>query len=270
MISRLSERVSSTEEDAIEAKAFVDLHRLSPQLLRDREKFDCLAIDEGCAISLPQAPAIGLNRILGLGSVGQLDQAFEWMRRKAGNRFLQVNMDTAPDDVKNWIQTRKLQEHGPGWAKLGCGAPLQRVSAAARVHTRKVAVDEATLFGAMMCEGFGFPSSLIALWSSIVGKQGWSCLFALDADTPIGTGAMFVSGEHAWLGGGTTHPQFRNLGVQKALIQARVECGTEQGVLRFVVETEVPSIGKPNISYENLRKMGFKHLYDRRNFRVES
>lgn len=92
--------------------------------------------------------------------------------------------------------------------------------------------------------------------------------FALDDETPIGTGAMYVSGSYAWLGGGTTVPEFRNRGVQKALIQARTDYGIAQGVLTFVVETEVPSAGKLNISYDNLRKMGFQHAYNRKNFKL--
>lgn len=253
-------------EDAIEARAFTDLHRISPRNFRDEVQFDCLSIGGGCAISLPDAPAIGLNRILGLASVEHLDTAFEWIRRKAGNRFLQVNVDAAPSEVSHWIETRNLQAHGPGWAKLVCDTPLS--NSPAGIRTRKVAIREAVLFGEMMCEGFNFPSTLAPLWSAIVGQEGWSCFFALDGEMPIGTGAMFVSGRHAWLGGGNTLPAYRNRGVQKALIQARTETGLEQGVTMFVVETEVPCAGKPNVSYQNLRKMGFEHAYDRHNFKV--
>ncbi len=244
----------------------MDLHRISPRDFRDEVQFDCLPIGGGCAISLPDAPAIGLNRILGLVSVEHLDTAFEWIRRKAGNRFLQINVNVVSSDVRHWIETRNLQSHGPGWAKLVCGTPLS--NSPVGVRTRKVAIGEAALFGAMMCEGFNFPPTLAPLWSAIVGKEGWSCFFALDREVPIGTGTMFVSGRHAWLGGGTTLPAFRNRGVQKALIQARTETGLEQGVTMFVVETEVPCAGRPNVSYQNLRKMGFGHAYDRVNLKV--
>ena len=94
MNSHFSQRSSPTKEDAIEAKAFVDLHRVSPEHLRVEEQFECVSINGGCAISLPSAPAIGLNRVLGLGSVADLDKAHNWMGRKAGNRFLQLNVDT--------------------------------------------------------------------------------------------------------------------------------------------------------------------------------
>ncbi|NWJ26367.1 GNAT family N-acetyltransferase [Rhizobium sp. RM] len=268
MNPQFSERSFPTKEDAIEAEAFLSLHRISARDLRPEEHFDCIAISGGCAISLPGAPAIGLNRVLGLGAVEDLDQAYGWMRRRAGNRFLQLNMDTASDEVKNWIQGRDLHEHGPGWAKLTFTA-AQRFRAPSPVRTRRVHVREASQFGSMMCSGFNFPPSLIPLWSAIVGKEGWGCFFALDGETPIGTGAIFTFGNYAWLGGGTTHPEFRNRGVQKALIQARTDYGIAEGISTFVVETEVPTAGKPNISYENLRKMGFEHAYDRKNFKFQ-
>lgn len=268
MNTQFSGRSFPAKEDAIEAKAFVDLHRLSPEHLRDEEQFECLPINGGCAISLPNAPAIGLNRVLGLGSVEDLDKACNWMRRKAGNRFLQLNVDAVSDEVRDWVQTKKLLEHGPGWAKLTRSAPLSSLEPPGRVRTRRVKVDEAPLFGSMMCKGFNFPPTLTSLWSAIVGKAGWSCFFALDGETPIGTGAIYVSGTYAWLGGGTTLPEFRNRGVQKALIKIRIDYGIAQGVSTFVVETEAPSGGKPNISYENLQKMGFEYAYNRKNFKL--
>lgn len=120
----------------------------------------------------------------------------------------------------------------------------------------------------MMCNGFNFPPSLSTLWSAIVAKDGWSCFFAMDGEAPIGTGAIYMSGSYAWLGGGTTVPEFRNRGVQKALIEARIDEGVANGVSTFVVETEAPMTGKPNVSYENLRKIGFQHAYDRKNFKL--
>ncbi len=263
-----SEPALLAKEDAIEAMAFLDLHRVSPRRFREEEHFECLSLNGGCVISLPGAPAIGLNRILGLGLVEDLEKAYDWMRPKAGNRFLQMNVDTASDEVRDWLRSKHLPEHGPGWTKLTCSANLGNIHSASRVETRRVEVDEAPLFGSMMCEGFGFLPTLAALWSAIVGKDGWSCFFALDDRTPVGTGAMYASGSYAWLGGGTTLPEFRNRGVQKALIQTRAEYGTAQGIKTFVVETETPSTGKPNISYENLRKMGFQHAYDRKNFKL--
>ncbi|TNM63329.1 N-acetyltransferase [Aliirhizobium smilacinae] len=256
----------SANEDAIEAKAFIDLYQAARQRLPGEEQFDCISIHGGCAISLPRAPAIGLNRILGVGVPEDLDEAYAWMSNKAGNRFLQINMDAASDELRHWIEAKGLRAYGPGWAKLRRDASAGSLPPSGDVKTRKVRRDEAELFGAMMCAGFGFPENLAALWSSIVRRDGWSCFFALDGEIPVGTGAMFASGSFAWLGGGTTVPSFRNRGAQKALIHARLQEGAVQGVSNIVVETEAPSPEKVNISNANLAKMGFVHCYNRSNF----
>ncbi|NKQ69734.1 N-acetyltransferase [Rhizobium sp. UPM1132] len=255
-----------TKEDAIEAKAFIDLHNAARDQLADEERFECISMNGGCTISLPSAPAIGLNRILGLTDSEDLDEAYNWMRQRLGKRFLQVNTDAASDEVRRWIQSKGLITYGPGWAKLRRTTDAASLPSAAAVKTRKVRPDEAQVFGAMMCAGFGFPESLTVLWAAIVGRDGWSCFYALDGDTPVGTGAMFASGSLAWLGGGTTVPSFRNRGAQKALIQARLQEGAKRGVSTFVVETEVPSAEKANISNANLAKLGFVHIYNRSNF----
>lgn len=102
--------------DAIEAQAFMSLHKLSPHSFRAREHFDCIAINNGCAISLPNAPAIGLNRILGLGTVDDLNKAFALMQGRDGNKYLQLDTSVVADDVRNWVSAKDLHEHGPGWS----------------------------------------------------------------------------------------------------------------------------------------------------------
>lgn len=267
MDPRFFDQPCPTVEDAIEAKAFIDLYEAAHDRLQGEEQFECVSINGGCAISLPNAPAIGLNRIIGLTTSEDLDEAYNWMKERTGNRFLQLNVDDASNDLRRWIQSKELLPHGPGWAKLKRTDTVSILPPSA-VKTRKVRPDEAQVFGAMMCAGFGFPESLAVLWAAIVGRDVWSCFYALDGERPVGTGAMFASGSIAWLGGGTTLPSFRNRGAQKALIQARLEEGADHGVSTFVVETEVPSADKPNISNANLAKMGFVHTYNRSNFRL--
>lgn len=266
--SHFSKRSSPAEEEAIEVRAFVDLYNVSPAILKAQEHFGCLPINHGCAISLPSSPAIGLNRVLGLSSVKDLEEAYGWMIGKTGNRFFQINTDRVSAETKDWILARGLLEYGVGWAKLVYDAPSVNFSEPNSFRTRLVHVEEAMLFGSMVCTGFDFPPTLTRLWSAIVGKEGWSCFFALDGDSPVGTAAMYQSGTSAWIGGGTTLPEFRNRGVQKALIKSRVEHGLGNGVSTFAVETLAPAVGESNISFDNLRKAGFRYVFYRKNFKL--
>lgn len=267
MTSQSQSELPFAEEDIIEAKAFLDLRVITPQWLIDREEFASIQIGRGCAISLPDAPAIGLNRIVGVYALDELDTAYEWMSKKAGRRYLQLNAEAVAQTTQDWILKRGLLPDGNGWAKLRRAAPAHPIEHAGDVTTRQVELKEAFMFGKMMCSGFGFPAKLEPLWSSVVGKSGWTCFFAELDGIPISTGAMYASGGWAWLGGGTTVPEFRNRGAQKAVIAARLNEGAKQGVQTFVVETAQPSTGERNISHANLVAMGFAETYTRMNYR---
>ncbi|MBY5585693.1 GNAT family N-acetyltransferase [Rhizobium leguminosarum] len=260
-------RQAVPEEDITEAKAFIDLFMIAPQTLADQAEFRCMQLAAGCAISLPSAPAIGLNRVLGIAALEDLDTAFEWMSKKAGRRYLQMNASSAPQQTHDWIRKRGLVPQGNGWAKLRRTAPSTPLIHSGEVATRQVKVTEAEIFGAMMCAGFNFPANLTPLWSAIVGKDGWTCFFAELDGRPIATGAMYAADGRAWLGGGATVPEFRNRGAQKALITARLNQGISQGVQTFVVETAQPSAAEPNISHANLIVAGFEQIYTRMNYR---
>jgi hypothetical protein len=267
MAHQSTSRRTAAEEDLIEAKAFINLYSVAPQSLLDQAHFSCMKIGAGCAISLPSAPAIGLNRIVGLSSLDELEAAYGWMSRKVGRRYLQLNAEWLGQDTRDWIGHRGLIPEGNGWSKLRLSAPDAPLGQAGDATTRQVKIGEAETFGRMMCAGFGFPANLAPLWSSIVGKEGWTCFFAELDGRPISTGAMYASGGWAWLGGGTTVPEFRNRGAQKALIAARVNEGINKGVETFVVETAQPSAGELNISHANLVAMGFDQIHTRANYR---
>lgn len=100
------------------AKAFMDLYQAAHVKLAGEEQFECISILGECAISLPRAPAIGLNRILGLGTLEDLDEAYDWMSQKTGKRFSQANFDAASDEPRYWIQSKARAAYGPGRAKL--------------------------------------------------------------------------------------------------------------------------------------------------------
>lgn len=255
------------EEELIEVKAFIDLFMIAPQTFVDQAEFRCMPLAGGCAISLPSAPAIGLNRVLGIVAPEDLDMACEWMSKRAGRRYLQMNAATAPQRTHDWTRKRGLVAQGHGWAKLRRTAPSTPLIHSGEVATRQVNVTEAEIFGSMMCAGFHFSANLTPLWSAIVGKDGWSCFFAELDGRPIATGAMYAADGFAWLGGGSTVPEFRNRGAQKALIAARLNQGASQGVQTFVVETAQPSADEPNISHANLIAAGFEQIYTRMNYR---
>jgi hypothetical protein len=107
-------RLAVPEEDIIEAKAFIKLFMIAPQTFVDQTEFRCMQLGAGCAVSLPSAPAIGLNRILGIAELDDLDAAYVWMSKKAGRRYLQINPDAVPQQTRDWIRAKGLFPEGKG------------------------------------------------------------------------------------------------------------------------------------------------------------
>lgn len=256
-------------EEAIEVQAFLDLFRSAPRSMIDHDELAFAAIAEGCAVSLPFAPAIGLNRILGLRDTGSLETALLWFAGRGGIRHMQISDSVASPDLRRWIASRGLKTNGASWTKLARPAPASPLRWGGAVEVRLAEAAQAGLFGALMCLGFGFPPELAPLWSSIVGRPGWSCHLAYLDDRPVGSGIMYAAGGYAWLGGGTTIAEYRNRGVQTALISDRMNVGAEQGVAVFAVETAEPEPAKSRVSYDNLVKAGFKPIYTRQNYLIE-
>lgn len=130
----ISSRQLVLEEDIIEVRAFIDLFMIAPQTVVDKAKFCCMQLGAGCAISLPAAPAIGLNRILGLATLDDVEKAYEWMTKKTGRRYLQMNTDVVPLQVLDWIRTRGLFPEGNGWAKAATSSSSRSARPRWRSH----------------------------------------------------------------------------------------------------------------------------------------
>lgn len=256
-------------EEAIEVQAFLDLFQSAPRSMVDHDQLAFTSIGEGCAVSLPFAPAIGLNRVLGLTNVTDLDRALEWFAGRGGARHVQINRSQANREVLQWISDRGLRQLDGSWTKLTRQVPATPMPWTSPVEVRLAGKSESKLFGELMCLGFGFPPKLAPLWSSLVGKQGWTCHVACWDDIPVGTAAMFVADGYAWLGGGTTLPEYRGRGIQGVLIRDRLNVGAELGVDVFAVETAEPVPGRNRTSYDNLLRSGFQPLYTRENLLIE-
>jgi hypothetical protein len=94
-----------------------------------------------------------------------------------------------------------------------------------------------------------------------LGRLAW------DGDTPIATGAVFVSGRAAWLGIGATLATHRRQGAQSAMLAARVGIAAQAGCRTITTETGIPQPGEAGPSYVNIQRAGFRIAYRRPNLR---
>jgi len=102
--------------------------------------------------------------------------------------------------------------------------------------------------------------------TALVGAPGWSVFVAFDGDEPAGCGALYVDGSVGWLGIGATRPQFRRRGAQNAILAARIGRAAELGASTVTTETGVLDGERPNQSYRNILRAGFREAYARDNW----
>ncbi len=130
-------------------------------------------------------------------------------------------------------------------------------------HVECVSPEQASQWALLAASIFaGTPAH--AAWSArVVGRPGWSHYLAFHGDTPIAVGALFVSGDAAWLGSGGTLERHRRRGAQGALFARRVRDGLAQGVRCFTTETGPDRPEVPGESLRNAERAGFHPAYER-------
>jgi hypothetical protein len=89
-----------------------------------------------------------------------------------------------------------------------------------------------------------------------LGPQ-WACYLALVSGQPAAVGSVFANGSLAYLGMAATIPQFRNRGIQQALIQTRLN--QIAGQCDLALSEAAPE----SVSQRNLQRTGFHLAYTR-------
>jgi GNAT superfamily N-acetyltransferase len=240
------------ELEAAELAAYADAFRAAPRLC------EVVEIDGAVCMALRRIPERTFCRVMGLTSTGPLDEIAAFY-----------------GDTPWWISDShglgaELAERGftrdYGWMKFSRGiGPRQAQSDLVVV---KVAPEQADDFAAVVAGGFGMPDWSQPLAANVVGRAGWSCYVAYDADAPAGAGALYVHERIGWLGLGATLPQFRGRGAQSAILAARIEEARRLGCATVTTETGELEEGRPSSSYRNIVRAGFREAGVRENYRA--
>lgn len=129
---------------------------------------------------------------------------------------------------------------------------------------RQIGPEAGAAMGALLDTGFSTPLPIGRALAELPGRPGWFVYVALEDGVPVATGAFLLRGVAAWMGNGTTLPDHRGKGAQKALIRHRIETALSLGVQTITVEVTKPTGDQPEPgpSYRNLLQAGFRLAYD--------
>jgi len=253
-----------------EARAWASMYRSAPTATAEALGIQVVSHGAATALAMAGAPFPLVNRVLALGvgepaTEGALDEMLALYRAIGVERFaVQIAAEVRPSQLPAWLADRDLVA-GARWAKAFRGnAPLSTRPTGVRVE--RVAEADADTFGQVARQGFEMPEVFAPLFAGVVGMPCWHAYLAYDGPVPIATGAVYVQGDVAWLGMGSTLPSHRRRGAQGSLLGRRVEDGLELGCRWFVTETGAEDPDRPNASLRNMLRTGFEVAYLRTNY----
>jgi hypothetical protein len=215
-------------------------------------------------------PQFQFNWLSGAGLNGDdgrsIPEAVKRFRAVGQHRFF-IQLPPGPRVRECMAQARELglKPHPLAWAKFYRSTTHAPV-VTSEVEIREVGTHERAQFGDTAVAGFGMPPPMAAWLSQIVGRPHWHAYVASFEGTLAGAAAMYVRDEFAWLGIGSTKPDMRKRGSQRALLARRIADAAKLGAMHATTETGVPQPGQPAPSYENILKSGFSVAYVRPNW----
>jgi GNAT superfamily N-acetyltransferase len=266
-------RISPTTIESIEMEAWFDLYDAAPAHVRCEMGLASTEIGSIAAIACRGMQITELNRSFGLEDAGAPDLAAitAWLDDNADPAFaLQIASDESTAAVRRWAGNMGFAPSGNGWSMLVRHFDFSSDAAAAVLPSGiEIITDvEPSVYGQLVVKAFGFPEILADWFGALAGRTGWTTVVAVLGGKPAGSGALFVKDDRAWFGVGGTLPEFRQRGVQGALIEARTEIARSKGASFLTAETGRPE--QPDMKHasrDNFLRRGFVEAYHRLNFK---
>jgi hypothetical protein len=248
-----------------EAEAYADLLHAAPPEWRSVAE----QTPAGWLLLAPALDILLFNRLIGTGigapaTQGDLAEAIARFRGAGVRNFgVQLSPAAQPESVADWLAGAGLAPRDR-WTKVF--RPADPVAPArTELRIEPVQPGQAQTFAAVTTAGFGMPPQLRPWIASTVGRDGWHHYLAWSGADAVAAAALFIRRDVGWLGVASTLPEARRRGAQGALMARRIEDGIALGCRWFVTETGEDLPERPNPSFRNMVRAGFKVAYHRTN-----
>jgi GNAT superfamily N-acetyltransferase len=217
------------------------------------------------AIATDSSPSLIVNRTMGVGLAEPADdRLLDAIAAHYGadrEHAIHVAPHARPGDLAARLRSRGYG-HYFSWVKWWRdGSPAPAVETTLRIAPATPA--DAGAVAGLMTVVFDQPPSLGQATAEKIGAPGWRHFLAWDDTTAVAIGAVHIAEGGAWFGVAGTLPSHRRRGAQLALLGARIEAAREAGCELLVVETGPDSAERPNPSYHNVERAGFRIAYER-------
>lgn len=213
-----------------------------------------------------------LTQAFGLGLNGPVTEAdMSGMEEFYQAHGAHVNVETCPLAHPSLLKLlnergyRPIEYSNVFARELTGGEPRAGPDPASEVRVRKPALHEAESYSLLVAKSFFENAEVSPEFLDIIVSPfhaaGAFFFMAEVGGVPAGGGMMSIHNGVASLGGAGTLPEFRNRGVQKALLLARLALAAQSDCDLAMVAT-LPG----SISQRNVERQGFRVVYTRTKF----
>ena len=216
-----------------------------------------------CGANSPvtQAVGLGLNGAVSTEEFDRLEE-FYFSRKEP------VRVETCPMADGSLIEHYRERGYRVSEFSNVMVRPLEKTAAAALpagIEIQKAADGEIDLWTLTVAQGFAehFPvtQEILSVMRMFADGKNTECYFARVDGKIAGGATLALRGRIAGLFGASTLPQFRNRGVQTALLHARLRRAAERGC-ELAMSIALPG----SASQRNITRQGFRTLYTRVKF----
>ena len=256
--------------EQVEREALKSLHDHCPVETKAALGLHLFKVADALLAAAENDPSILLNRSVGLGTLMPVEPGYlkeiadKYREAGISSYFLHLYEKDLPTDALAALSDVGLKKTR-GWMKFqrDMSPPIDSPTT---LEIELIGSDRATDFGRIVCKAFGMTESAIPLLAGLADDPCWYLFVSYEGDAAAGAGALFVSGDKAWLEWGATNPEFRRRGSQAAIMAARIAKARELGCSHIFTETGEAVEGDAQHSYKNILKHGFVELRLRENY----
>lgn len=224
-------------------------------------------VEGAVGFAIDVQPHLLMNRVIGLGALAPataatLDAAIEPYRSLGRQHLVHAIPGSRGEALESILRDRGYQP-GRRWRKHVRGAaPVPARADLAGIEV--IETDDGPAFGASAMASTGL-TGLEAWFAATVRRPGWTTYLAIQGDTVIAAGQLFVVDDVGWLFNGE-HSVTDQPDAQAAIVARRVEDGRRRGCRWFVSESSEPDPGGPDAGAMSLAAADFEVAYLRRNW----
>lgn len=213
------------------------------------------------AFSVKNIPGPSFNTVKGISgeNIGDLDEIVEFYSSRGITARFEVTPGNATTDL-----FRKL--NGMGFFQSGFHTALYRTLSVEEmawtgtedtILIEEISVEDFGIFGEIYTKGFGMPIAFkdyVTANNKVLAESGkWNFYLARVDGEAAGIGVLFSGNDVATLAASATLPEFRNKGVQTALIQRRMQQAVASGCRYLVGQATFGSVSQKNMERAGLR-----------------